>query len=254
MNLALSLRSELLKTRRTATFYFTLVGAAVVPFIFLLNVLFDDDLMDATRKNPLNGIFTLNAQLNGQVIFPWFVILACTLLPQIEYRNATWKQVLTSPQSKAQVFFAKFLSIQGLILFYFVANHLFLWITVILGHFIRPEIGFFSASLDGYAVLRHAVNSYLMVLGLCAAQFWLGLRFRNFIVPVALGLVLWLAGTLLAAEIKSAAADYFPYAFHLYPHFPLLQPKLETTALISFVYALVFLGLGFGDFRRRRLG
>lgn len=254
MNLALSLRSELLKTRRTATFYFTLVGAAVVPFIFLINVLFDDDLMDATRKNPLNGIFGLNAQLNGQVFFPWFLILACTLLPQIEYRNHTWKQVLTSPQSKARVFFAKFLSIQGLILLFFMANHVFLWITVTLGHFIRPEIGFFSARLDGYAVLRNAANSYLMTLGLCAAQFWLGLRFRNFIVPVALGLTLWLTGTLLAVEVKSKSADYFPHAFHVYPYFPKLASKLDTTALVSFGYAVAFLGLGFLDFRRRRLG
>src|SRR5215203_7500463 len=118
MNLLISLRSEILKTKRTAAFYFTLVGAAVIPFTFLLNLLMDG--IEDTRKDPLNSILKLHSEMNGLVIFPMFVILVCTLLPQIEYRNNTWKQLLSSPQTKWNIFLAKFINVQFFI-FLFLA-------------------------------------------------------------------------------------------------------------------------------------
>src|SRR5688572_26505521 len=117
MNLLISLRSEILKTKRTSAFYFTLIGAAVIPFIFLLNAL-THGLPDENEsvKDPLNAIFKLSSQMVGLGIFPLFIVLICTLLPQLEHRNNTWKQVLTSPQTKINVFMAKFLNIHLLML------------------------------------------------------------------------------------------------------------------------------------------
>src|SRR5690349_3760515 len=119
MNLLISLRSEVLKTKRTAAFYFTLIGAAVIPFMFLLNSLTNglpDE--DESNKDPLNAIFKLSSQMLGNGIFPLFIVLVCTLLSQIEYKNNTWKQALTSPQTKGNVFMAKFLNIHLLILLF----------------------------------------------------------------------------------------------------------------------------------------
>src|SRR5688572_9330653 len=116
MKLLTSLHSEMLKTKRTASFYFTLLVAVPVPLIFLINVLTGGVDLEATRMDPLNAMFELGAERNGILFFPIFVILVCTLLPQIEYRNNTWKQVLASPQTKSNVFLAKFFNINLLIL------------------------------------------------------------------------------------------------------------------------------------------
>ena len=97
MKFLTALRSEILKTKRTASFYFTLAGAAPIPAIFLLNVLTGGGDLNAIRKDPLNGIFELGLERNGVMFLPLFVILVCTLLPQIEYRNNTWKQVFAAP-------------------------------------------------------------------------------------------------------------------------------------------------------------
>ena len=56
MNLLISLRSEMLKTRRTATFYLTLISSALIPVIFLMDVLVDGVSVD-NRKDPFNSIF-----------------------------------------------------------------------------------------------------------------------------------------------------------------------------------------------------
>ena len=254
MNLLISLRSEVLKTRRTAAFYFTLIGAAIIPFMFLLNSLthgLPDE--DDSNKDPLNAIFKLSSMMLGNGIFPLFIVLVCTLLSQIEYKNNTWKQVLTSPQTKSNVFLAKFLNIHLLILLFLVANHLFMWIVTIAIHFILPDLNVLHQPFNIYPILVNIVNTYIFLLGVSAIQFWIALRFRNFIVSIAIGLVLWLMGILMVFEYHSEFANYFPYSLQLFVHNPAARLQLNTIALTSLGYAFFFLVIGFLDFRRRRM-
>lgn len=252
MNLSISLRSEVLKTKRTAAFYFTLISAAVVPIIFLLNALLDDD-MDSTRKDPLNNLFKLLGEMNGMAFFPWFIILICTLLPQVEYKNNTWKQLFASPQSKVNVFLAKLLNIHLLILLFMVATHLFMFLAIVIANVFIPSFDFFSKPLNGYTVLSRAANAYVTSMALMAIHFWMGLRFKNFIVPIAAGLALWLTGTVLIMEYKSILALYLPYSFQAYYLFPQFEPQLNQVQWTSVGYAAFFLVAGFLDLRRRRM-
>src|SRR5687768_11596521 len=101
MKLLTALRSEMLKTKKTTSIYFTLVVATIIPAILLLNVLTGGGDLKAL-EDPLNDLFKMGVERNGLMFFPLFVILVCTLLPQIEYRNNTWKQVFASPQTKGR--------------------------------------------------------------------------------------------------------------------------------------------------------
>lgn len=253
MNLLITLRSEILKTKRTASFYLTLIGAAIVPFIFMMNALLDDDGMDGTRKDPLNNLFKLLAEMNGVAFFPWFIILICTLLPQIEYKNNTWKQLFASPQTKANVFIARFLNVHLLILIFFVATHLFMFIAIVTANFIDPSLDLFRNPLKVSTVLVNAANAYIFMLAVGAFQFWMGLRFKNFIVPIGIGLALWLTGTVIALEYKSSLSSYFPYCFQAFPLSSTLKPLLSQVAWTSLGYAVLFLIVGFLDFRRRMI-
>lgn len=251
MNLLVSLRSELLKTIRTASFYLTLIGAAAGPVVYLLNVLVDEDEIDASKKDPLNALFKMLSEMNGTALFPLFVILICTLLPQIEYRNNTWKQVFASPQTKANVYLAKFMNVHLLMLVFLIATHLFMFLTIVGINFIKPTLNLFKHPLNGNVVLVNAANAYILLLAVCAIQFWMGLRFRNFIVPIGIGLALWLSGTIMAVQYKSNLVYYFPYSFHAFPVSTKLKSSLTQIAWTSLVYALLFLIVGFLDFKRR---
>lgn len=253
MNVLTTLRSEIAKTKRTASLYLTLIGAAIVPAIFLLNVLLDDDGMDGTRKDPLNNLFKLLSEMNGVAFFPWFIILICTLLPQIEYRNNTWKQVFASPQTKANLFIARFVNIHLLILIFLVATHLFMFLSIVAVNLIEPGFDLFRNPLNGSTVLVNAVNAYILMLAVCAIQFWLGLRFRNFIAPIGIGLALWLTGSIMALQFYSGLSNYFPYSFQAFPLSGTLKPHLSQIAWTSAGYALFFLIIGFLDFRRRTI-
>ena len=251
MNLLISLRSELLKTTRTAAFYLTLIGAAVGPVIYLLNVLLDDGELDGKTKDPLNALFKILSEMNGVALFPLFIILICTLLPQIEYRNNTWKQVFASPQTKGAVFVAKFLNVHLLMLIFLIATHLFMFLTVVVINFIKPSLNLFQQPLNGTTVLVNAANAYMLVLAVSALQFWMGLRSRNFIVPIGIGFALWLTGTIMAVQYKSNLVFYLPYSFPAFPVSTKLKSQLPQVSWTSLGYAFLFLVVGFFDFRRR---
>ena len=250
MNLLISLQSELLKTR-TASFYLTLIGAAAGPVIYLLNILLDEGESDSLKKDPLNALFKILSEMNGVALFPLFIILICTLLPQIEYRNNTWKQVFASPQTKVNVFLAKFMNVHLLMLVFLIATHLFMFLTIVAVNFIKPTLNLFEHPLKGSTVLINAANAYILLLAVCAIQFWMGLRSRNFIVPIGIGFALWLAGTIMAVQYKSNLVFYFPYSFNAFPVSTKLKSQLTQVAWTSLGYALLFLIVGFFDFRRR---
>jgi len=100
-------------------------------------------------------------------------------------------------------------------------------------------------------VIVNAANAYLIMLAVCAIQFWIGLRSRNFIAPIGIGFALWLLGTIMAIQINSSLVHYFPYSFQAYLVSPKLKPQLTQFAWTSLGYALLFLIVGFFDFRRR---
>lgn len=253
MKLLTALRAEMLKTRRTASVYFTLILAAIIPAILLLNVFTGGSDLAAIGKDPLNSLFKLGAERSGIVFFPVFVILICTLLPQVEYRNNTWKQVLAAPQTKGVLFVAKFLNINWLIVLFLAASLFFMALAVAVIHFLHPALNLFQQPFDGKSLLIRSFNTYATMLAMCALQFWLGLRFRNFIIPITTGFILWFTGMMMVFEFKSNIVEFFPYSFQTFPFSPQFQPKMAQVVWTSAGYAALFLLLGFLDFRKKRL-
>ena len=147
----------------------------------------------------------------------------------------------------------KFLNIHLLMLLFLVSTHLFMLIAILIANVAVPAIGFFNHSLDGGKVLINAANTYITILAVCTIQFWLGLRFKNFIVPIAVGLALWLTGTMLALQFNSNLATYFPYSFQVFSLSPKHKPHLDQVAWTSAGYAVVFLFACYLDFRRREI-
>jgi hypothetical protein len=151
------------------------------------------------------------------------------------------------------IFLARFLNILLLMAFFLVANHLFMWLVIIAIHFILPDLNLLHRSLNLDAVFTDMVHFYLTTLAIAALQFWIGLRFRNFIVPVAIGLTLWLTGTVLTLEYHSNLSPYFPYSFPAINFSSLFRSQLNTVIWTSMAYAAFLLATGFVDFKRRRM-
>jgi lantibiotic transport system permease protein len=253
MSLLISVRSEILKTKRTASFYLTIAAASFGPFVTMLDILIGEGLSPDDRNVIFNKLFVEKFQMTGLLAFPLFLILICTLLPQIEYKNNAWKQVLISPKSKADIFISKFINIQLLVLAFFVINFLLMYVCAVFLHLKEPSLHVLNQALNGYEIIMLRINSYMVLLGLCAIQFWLGLRFKNFIIPISIGIACYFAGNILVMQFKGSLILYFPYTLFLYSGLPEYQSKVIGANWYSLAYAAVFLAIGFFDFRRKRM-
>ena len=92
----------------------------------------------------------------------------------------------------------------------------------------------------------------MVLSGLCAIQFWLGLRFKNFIIPIGIGIACYFAGTLLVMELKDSVIIYSPYTMLFYSGLPEYN-YVNMVNWYSLGYTIVFLGIGFLDFKRKRM-
>jgi lantibiotic transport system permease protein len=251
MKVLIALRSEILKTKRTAAFYVTILCAAFGPLMSMLDIMLDEGISAEEGKHIFNRMFIDKFQMTGILMFPMFLILMCTQLAQIEYKNNAWKQVLASPQAKRNIFMAKFMNIQLLVLIFLVTNQLFMFIGTIILHFTRPALHVLNQPLDISALLTVLANIYVALLAISAIQFWLGLRFKNFIVPVSIGIACWFVGSILVMQSKSPIAPYFPYSYHMYGSMPALKSHLTPVHWTSVGYTVAFLVFGFVDFAKR---
>jgi hypothetical protein len=247
MNFLISFRSEFLKTKRTASWYLVFSLAFLVSAIFVLTV---------TGNKPTAGInlwtavFTEEFKSLNLLVLPMFTILICTLLPQIEYRNTTWKQVMTSPQHRVGVYLSKFLLLQVLLVLFlllFLTGSGFYTMLIGMGH---PTMKLFNSSLQWDFLLTNGVRTYLSVLSVSALQFVFGLTMKNFVAPIVSGFILWLTGNLLLFEMHSPLAHFFPYSFSAMVVFPRYDNLFPQILGLSVCWSIVLLFAGYFVFAK----
>jgi len=255
MNFIISTQSELLKTKRTASFWLSLAGAALIPTIVFLHLTLDPgDAVKTFAADPWKRIFFSAWQILAALLLPMYMILICTLIPQIEFKNNTWKQVFASPQTVSNIFFSKFLTIHLMILFCFILFNVLLILSGVLINLISPEFTFLQRSLDWETIMRLNVKTYISILGISAIQYWLSLRFKNFVAPVGVGLVLIIGGV-VAMNLNWVHIYKYPYIYPFLSYDSMKKtsgPFLENHEWNSIGYFVFFMLVGFLDMKLRK--
>ena len=255
MSFFISTRAELLKTKRTASFWLSVIGAAFIPAIFFMAYLSKPDgSLKNLAKDAWGVHFMYGWQSLSSFLLPMYVILICALVPQIEYKNNTWKQVYASPQTVANIFFSKFVTIQLMILFCYVLFNLFMILSGIAVSIINPKFAFLEHSIDWERLLKLNLKTYISVLGISAIQYWLSLRFKNFIAPIGIGLAL-LITAIVALNYHWSHIFKIPFAHPILTLINVMAPNrpfLENHELNSIGYFIFFMIVGFIDLKMRK--
>ena len=258
MSLLISTKAELIKTKRSASFWLSLIGSMVIPFIFFLVYILEPAKNYAKfQAKPWELHFTQGWQAFAAFLLPMFVILICSLIPQIEFKNNTWKQVFATPQSTGNVFFSKYLSIIIMILFLFLMFNLFMLLSGVVADLMFSKYAFLDKPVDWAGLLKLNFKTFIALLAIISIQYWLGLRFKNFIVPIGIGLALLVTAMILAPWQH---VDKVPYAFPFQTFFTsmgedrteLTGPLLKNHELNSLGYFAVFTLIAFLDLRYRK--
>lgn len=241
MQLINSIQSEWLKTKRSAASWLCLIGGTFIPVIFLIGMIKDQHTIDMHEgvSNAWTYFFFQVWQYMQVFILPMGLILATSLITQVEYRNNTWKIVHTAPQSYLHVFAAKFivlLGMTGLFFIYFNATWLLAGIAPSLifdGHFPPVEFPWEQFFSSNWKIL-------LTCLPVLSLQFLLSLHFRNFLVSIGAGLLLLIASLILAGQWEYAYVIPYTYSSYSVMGDPVFLEKIHMYAW-SVGYFVLFL-------------
>lgn len=256
MSLVIATRAELIKSKRSAAFWLSFIGSSFIPVIFfLIYTLKPERNYGRLAMAPWQLHLAEGWQSFSAFLLPMFVILTCSLIPQLEYKNNTWKQVFASPLSIGEIFFSKYVAIIAMILFLFVMFNIFMLLAGVLPNLIYPKYAFLHKPVDWANLWRMNLKSFVSLLAIISIQYWLSLRFRNFIVPIGIGLALLVSSMIL---MPWEHITKVPYAFPYLTFRNLALQKGSGSDLFynheinSLIYFVFFTLLAFADMRFRK--
>lgn len=252
MSLLISLQSESVKIKRSASFYICFIVAAIVPALLFFDVITPSD--GNTKSDPVavSKYFMMGQQIFNFIFLPLFTILVSTLLLQLEYRNNTWKQVLTSPQRRINVFFSKFITLHLIIILFIITFIILIVAGIFIIKLINPNL--LTGEVRFETVLLANWNVYVSIFGISAIQFWLALRFKNFIAPLAIGFCFWFMAPLMLFSLGWAFGPHYPYSFPIQlaeMSEQKVKPDTSFLHMLSIGYGIFFLVVAFIEFKIR---
>lgn len=242
-----SFESEWLKKKRSLASWLVIVGAFFTPLI----------IFAARIKNHANMAkfygaedFWLkhwNQSWESMTILmlPIGIILATGLVAQIEYKNNAWKQLHTTPQGYTVIFLAKSAVIFVMMLEVFLLFNLGVYLSAIIPSIIFKDVPFPTAPIPYETFLVKNLHFFVECLPVLALQYLLSLQFKNFLVPIGAGFVIWILGIGLLSWDYSFVFPYILSGLDFLKSSGNLKRDLPVNLQwLSLVYFFVFLGAG----------
>ncbi|MBL7931725.1 MAG: ABC transporter permease [Bacteroidia bacterium] len=212
--LVYSFQSEWLKTRRSASSWLTIGGGCLVPLIYCIARMHDfKNLYPESQSNRLwENIFMDCWQITNIVLLPLGVILVSSLVAQLEYRNNTWKQTMTTPQSPSLIFFVKMIVIMVMLLQFFIIFNIGLYLCGVVPSIIFRGIPFPVEEIPFLVFLKHNIKIFIDCLPVLALQYLLSIQFRNFLIPLGVGLGLYVCAII---SVRWEYGYWIPYTYNM---------------------------------------
>jgi hypothetical protein len=207
-----SIQSEWLKTRRSLVLALVAASGFFVPVIVFLIRIRRPANLPALYRAPgfWEALWTQVWESMAIMILPIFIVLAVSLVTQIEYRNNAWKQLHASPQPLTTIFFAKLTVILAIVVQLLVVLNIGIYLTAVVPALIFRGVSLPASPIPYRLFLVRDLRFFVDSLPIVAAQYLLALRCRNFMVPLGMGM----AGWVLSVGSLSSAYNYLvPYSY-----------------------------------------
>lgn len=233
-----SFRSEWLKTRHTAASWLVIIGGFFMPLIFtLVQIIKPNSFSTLVFGGDFWNVMLVRAwEFTSILLMPFGVILATSLIAQIEFKNNAWKQVCTTPQSMTTIFCAKLTVILLMLAQFFVFFNLGLWLSPYIASLFNSSLPLPDTIFPPAKYVVDAWAFFITYLPIVALQYFISLRFGNFLVSIAAGLGLVITSLFL---FKWEYGYIVPYTYNLY-HFLIMSGQGNGPANVN-IYALAFI-------------
>jgi hypothetical protein len=224
-----SFQSEWLKKKRSLAVWLVVIGSLFTPAITLLIAVTHSDGLPKKYADPNFWMIYWNQcwQPMTFMLLPLGIVLATSLVTQLEFKNNTWKQLHASPLSLTTIFFSKFAVLLVMMIQLFLLFNIFTFLTSLVPPMVFKSVPFSTAPIPFDQILKYNAIIFWDCLPILALQYLLSLQFKNFLVPVGAGMVLWLLGTL---GLSWKYSFIFPYLYVAFDQIVAQGGKLNPAA------------------------
>lgn len=226
--LLFALRAEMLKIKRTLALWLVVIGPlAVVIFATLLFVQARQFVDSET--NPWLMIGNNSFGMWAVLAMPLFIALETALLGQLEHGNGGWKRIFAQPNPRWATYFAKQVVTLGVIGLSQIALIAEILLAVLLMRAlnVHPIVNY-DVPIPWGALAKAGLFSYVAAWLMIAIHTWVGLRWHNFAVAIAVGVIAAVAGFM---AVNSELGWYFPWSMAALSSTAALRPEVDAQLL-----------------------
>jgi hypothetical protein len=207
-----SFQAEWLKKKGSLAYWLVIIGGFFTAMIIIVARLIKPASLKVltTQPNYWKTHWQSSWEAMAIMLLPLGVILASSLVTQLEFKNNAWKQVHTSPQYFTTIFFAKLAVIIVMMLQFFAFFNIGFYMSGIIPPLLLPGITFPGGEIPVLFFLKQNAFYLLDCLPIIALQYLISLLFKNFLVPVGTGLLCWIGAL---AALRWDFAYLVPYSY-----------------------------------------
>ena len=197
-----SFQSEWLKKQHTASSWMIWICAFFMPlFVLIIRLTSNDAAEELLNQHFWEVMHYRNWVAMGMFLLPLTLILATSLITAVEFKNNTWKQIHTTPQSFSIIFLSKLAVIITLVLQLIILFNIGIYLSAIIPSVIFKTMPFPIKQFPLMNYLKSSTLFFIDCLPILAFQYLLSLRFKNFLLSIGIGFAL-LVISLLALNWK----------------------------------------------------
>jgi len=212
-----SFQSEWLKTKRSLAIWIVIIGGFFTPAIIIVARIIRYKTLPSVYSS--DNFWKLHWQNSWEsmaiILLPLGIILTISLLTQIEYKNNTWKQLHALPLSLTTIFFSKLAVILVMMLGFLVWFNIGIYLSAIIPYLLVSGVPYPAAPVPYESFFIQDLYYFVDCLPMIALQYLISLKYRNFLIPVGSGFLLWIAAL---AALKWKYGYIHPYTYCIFTY------------------------------------
>ncbi|GAB5564242.1 MAG: hypothetical protein Wins2KO_13050 [Winogradskyella sp.] len=252
-NLRNALIIEMHKLKSTNALKLSVISGAFIPLIFFLYYMSDyQNFNNKELLNPWIRFLSDQFQNTAPFLLPTLIILQCSLIAQIEHKINGFKFIFVQPISRVKIYISKLITVVFLLLITYIIFGISLYLFGIILGLTHEHFAFLEFKFPIKFFLNFVSATFIANLAILGMQFWLSIKYKNFILPLGLGLVLLITGLIV---FRAKESFYFPYSYSLYAIYT-DNPNLKwypQIGLISLIYFLTITIIGCFQINRENI-
>ncbi|MBY0595226.1 ABC transporter permease [Bacillus bingmayongensis] len=208
--------ADQLKLKRSSILIIVLLVPLLILAYELVNLTYRADFVEKQAEMFHAGSMWMYILYDNSLLFglgfPLAVTLAASVIANIEHQANGWKQTLSMPISRGEIYLSKFI---WLTISLFLSTTIFLIGMVLLGKILA-----FEGDIPWGLLIGDCYGMLITVLPIIAFQFWLSMTIKNQAFSILIGSVSAIMGLFLAA---AQTTRWFPLAYPVQSSTVILQ-------------------------------